>query len=131
MQREGMKLTVFFPKPCLLDLSAGGVLATLCEPRRSAASPEALMDSPILAPPHTKPHLSVAKLTRFFYVACLAEELGASPLPRVIAGVPLVLFRSGGRAAALIDRCPHRNVPLSLGRVLADGRLECAYHGWQ
>jgi phenylpropionate dioxygenase-like ring-hydroxylating dioxygenase large terminal subunit len=45
--------------------------------------------------------------------------------------VPLVLFRSQGRAAALLDRCPHRNVPLSLGRVLADGRLECAYHGWQ
>ena len=89
------------------------------------------MDSPILAPPHTKPHVSVAKLTRFFYVACLSEELALGPLARVIAGVPLVLFRSQGRAAALIDRCPHRNVPLSLGRVLPDGRLECAYHGWQ
>jgi phenylpropionate dioxygenase-like ring-hydroxylating dioxygenase large terminal subunit len=52
-------------------------------------------------------------------------------MARVIAGVPLVLFRSQGRAAALVDRCPHRNVPLSLGRVQADGRLECAYHGWQ
>jgi len=86
---------------------------------------------PILTPPHTKPHVSVAKLTRFFYVACLSSELGAGPLARVIAGVPLVLFRSGGRAAALIDRCPHRNVPLSLGRVVEGGRLECAYHGWQ
>jgi phenylpropionate dioxygenase-like ring-hydroxylating dioxygenase large terminal subunit len=91
------------------------------------------MDSPILSPPRTKPHLSVAKLTRFFYVACLSEELGRGerPLARVIAGVPLALFRSQGRATALVDRCPHRNVPLSLGRVLADGRLECAYHGWQ
>lgn len=86
---------------------------------------------PILTPPATKSHVSVAKLTRFFYVACLAEELSEKPLARVIAGVPLVLFRSRGRAAALLDRCPHRNVPLSLGRVLADGRLECAYHGWQ
>lgn len=89
------------------------------------------MDTPILAPPHTKPHVSVAKLTRYFYVACLAEELADRPLARVIAGVPLVLFRSQGRAAALIDRCPHRNVPLSLGRVVEGGRLECAYHGWQ
>ena len=91
------------------------------------------MDSPILSPPFTKPHVSVAKLTRFYYVACLSEELPAQgqPLARVIAGVPLALFRSQGRAAALIDRCPHRNVPLSLGRVQADGRLECAYHGWQ
>lgn len=88
------------------------------------------MDSPILAPPQTKPHLSVAKLTRFFYVACLSEELEGAPVARVIAGVPIVLFRSEGRASALVDRCPHRNVPLSLGRVVA-GRLECAYHGWQ
>jgi phenylpropionate dioxygenase-like ring-hydroxylating dioxygenase large terminal subunit len=86
---------------------------------------------PILSPPLTKPHLSVAKLTRYFYVACTSDELvGPLLLPRVIAGVPLVLFRSQGRAAALIDRCPHRNVPLSLGR-LVEGRLECAYHGWQ
>jgi phenylpropionate dioxygenase-like ring-hydroxylating dioxygenase large terminal subunit len=88
------------------------------------------MDSPVLSPPYTKPHVSVAKLTRFFYVACLSDELTGTPLARVIAGVPLVLFRSQGRAAALIDRCPHRNVPLSLGR-LVEGRLECAYHGWQ
>lgn len=31
---------------------------------------------------------------------------------------------------ALLDRCPHRNVPLSMGRV-RDGELECAYHGWR
>ena len=31
---------------------------------------------------------------------------------------------------ALADRCPHRGTRLSIGRV-ADGRLECAYHGWQ
>lgn len=86
---------------------------------------------PILTPPHTKPHVSVAKLTRYFYVACLSSELDRDPIARVIAGVPLVLFRSGGRAAALLDRCPHRNVPLSLGRVVEGGKLECAYHGWQ
>ncbi len=42
-----------------------------------------------------------------------------------------MLFRGrSGAPAALLDRCPHRNVPLSLGRV-DDGRLECAYHGWR
>ena len=30
----------------------------------------------------------------------------------------------------MVDRCPHRNVPLSLGR-LRDGLLECRYHGWR
>jgi phenylpropionate dioxygenase-like ring-hydroxylating dioxygenase large terminal subunit len=46
-------------------------------------------------------------------------------------GTPLVLFRSSGRVGALLDRCPHRNVPLSLGRVRSNGLLECRYHGWQ
>jgi phenylpropionate dioxygenase-like ring-hydroxylating dioxygenase large terminal subunit len=85
-----------------------------------------------LIPPETKGHVSVARLTRFWYVACRSEELKNKPIARTISGVPLVLFRgSGGTAAALLDRCPHRNVPLSLGRVVGAGVLECAYHGWQ
>ena len=85
-----------------------------------------------LIPPETKGHLSVARLGRFWYVACQSSELGKKPLARCVLGVPLVLFRAAdGRAAALLDRCPHRNVPLSLGQVVAGGRLECAYHGWQ
>ena len=46
-------------------------------------------------------------------------------------GVALVLFRDGaGCAVALADRCPHRNVPLALGRC-EQGQLRCAYHGWR
>ncbi len=45
-------------------------------------------------------------------------------------GEPLVVFRSpSGEAAALVDRCAHRNLALSRGTVTADG-LRCAYHGW-
>jgi len=43
-----------------------------------------------------------------------------------------VVFRDGTRhPRALLDRCPHRNVPLSFGRVHRDGCLECSYHGWR
>ena len=43
----------------------------------------------------------------------------------------MVVFRDGaGRPRALLDRCAHRNMPLSLGRVADDGCLECCYHGW-
>ena len=84
-----------------------------------------------LVPPPTKGHLSVARLMRAWYVACESRELGQKPLARSVVGVPLVLFRSNGRASALLDRCPHRNAPLSLGRVVENGRLECRYHGWQ
>ncbi|HZY19955.1 MAG TPA: aromatic ring-hydroxylating dioxygenase subunit alpha [Ramlibacter sp.] len=58
-----------------------------------------------------------------------ARELGARPLARTLMDVPVVLFRSGGQAVALVDRCPHRNVPLSCGQV-RDGAIHCPYHGW-
>lgn len=54
------------------------------------------------------------------------------PLRIVLAGEPLVLFRSpSGAVSALIDRCPHRGVALSLGSVGADGCIECPFHGWR
>jgi phenylpropionate dioxygenase-like ring-hydroxylating dioxygenase large terminal subunit len=83
-----------------------------------------------LVPPPTKGHLSVAKLDRFWYVACRSSDLGRAPIQRTLLGLPLVLFRSRDRVGALLDRCPHRNVPLSLGRVVG-GQLQCKYHGWE
>lgn len=74
---------------------------------------------------------TTVRLPSHWYVACLGSELKSKPLARTVVGVPLVLFRDrAGRAAALVDRCPHRNVPLSLGRCV-DGELECRYHGWR
>lgn len=78
-----------------------------------------------------KGHFSVAKLPASWLVACMSSELGEKPVARVLQDIPIVLFRDGdGRAHALLDRCPHRNVPLSLGRVVG-GNLQCAYHGWE
>jgi phenylpropionate dioxygenase-like ring-hydroxylating dioxygenase large terminal subunit len=85
-----------------------------------------------LQPPSTKGHISVARLADFWYVALEQRELRGRPVKRTILGTPLVLFRDrDGGAAALLDRCPHRNVPLSLGRIHDDGNLECRYHGWR
>jgi len=73
----------------------------------------------------------VVHLPRFWYVACLSAELGRTPSARTVVDTPMALFRDGaGRPMALLDRCPHRNVPLSLGRVRGD-LLECRYHGWR
>jgi phenylpropionate dioxygenase-like ring-hydroxylating dioxygenase large terminal subunit len=84
-----------------------------------------------LVPLRTKGNTSVARVTDDWYVGCLSSELGKEPRRTTILGEPLVLFRTeSGTAGALLDRCPHRNVPLSLGRVRGD-HLECAYHGWQ
>lgn len=74
---------------------------------------------------------SHVRVDRGWYVACLTSELGQAPLARTVLGTPVVLFRgASGEAQALVDRCPHRNVPLSAGRV-CKGELECAYHGWR
>ena len=63
---------------------------------------------------------------------CLRRRIGRKPVRVVIANEPLVLFRDGrGGLGALLDRCPHRGVALSLGRVVADGTLECPFHGWR
>ena len=56
---------------------------------------------------------------------------GENAIATLLCDQPLALWRSaGGSVQAWEDRCPHRGVPLSLGRVHGD-RLACAYHGWQ
>jgi phenylpropionate dioxygenase-like ring-hydroxylating dioxygenase large terminal subunit len=68
---------------------------------------------------------------RAWYVACESGALRGEPLAVTVLDRPIVLFRpSDGTPRALVDRCPHRNVPLSLGRLRGD-ELECAYHGWR
>ena len=55
------------------------------------------------------------------------------PTPFTLLGQDLVLWfeRSSGSWRAFADVCPHRLVPLSQGRLSADGQLECPYHGWR
>lgn len=60
-----------------------------------------------------------------------ASEVGRRPLATRLMGEALVAFRDAdGAIAVLRDRCPHRGVPLSRGRV-RDGALVCPYHGWR
>jgi phenylpropionate dioxygenase-like ring-hydroxylating dioxygenase large terminal subunit len=60
-----------------------------------------------------------------------SRSLRGKPLAVKLAGEPLVLFRDGrGKLGALLDRCPHRGVALSLGEINADGYLACPFHGW-
>jgi phenylpropionate dioxygenase-like ring-hydroxylating dioxygenase large terminal subunit len=70
-------------------------------------------------------------VTRHFHPVLAASKLGNAPVRVSLAGQGYALFRgASGRPAALVDACPHRQAPLSLGRVRPDGRLQCAYHGW-
>jgi phenylpropionate dioxygenase-like ring-hydroxylating dioxygenase large terminal subunit len=73
-----------------------------------------------------------ADFANLWTVVGLARDLGpATKLTLRIAGEPILLFRdAAGRAAALVDRCPHRGVALSLGK-LAEGEITCPFHGWR
>jgi len=85
-----------------------------------------------LKPPATKGHTSVARVADDWYIVCESRNLREKPLTVTLLGTPMVVFRtsSTGQAAALLDRCAHRNAPLSLGKVKGEV-LQCSYHGWE
>ena len=67
-----------------------------------------------------------------WYVAGRSQEFPVDDLQgRKIANRPVLVWRTrDGKVGAFDDRCVHKRMPLSEGRVLADGLLECAYHGF-
>ena len=54
------------------------------------------------------------------------------PTPFTLLGQDLVLWweAESSQWRAFADICPHRQVPLSEGRINERGELECPYHGW-
>ena len=73
-------------------------------------------------------------LKNVWYAAAHVHELdndepGRAMVARTICNEPVVMFRTAaGDIAALEDRCPHRFVPLSMGKRIGD-TLQCGYHG--
>ncbi|MEK9671935.1 MAG: Rieske 2Fe-2S domain-containing protein [Rhodospirillaceae bacterium] len=66
-----------------------------------------------------------------WYVAGLSDEFEKGKLTsHKICNRRMVIWRGkDGKMAALDDRCAHKRFPLSQGRLMEDGTLECAYHG--
>lgn len=74
---------------------------------------------------------AVYRLPHHWYIACSSRELGRKPVARTVLDTPIALFRTpDGQPHALLDRCAHRNVPLSGGRLVGTC-IECPYHGWR
>jgi vanillate O-demethylase monooxygenase subunit len=69
-----------------------------------------------------------AILARHWYPVALVRELDDAPLAAKLLDEELVIYRAGGRVVVANDICPHRGLPLSLGRQTPDG-VVCAYHG--
>lgn len=62
-----------------------------------------------------------------------SSEVTTRPRQVRVAGENLVCWRPSAASApgVLLDRCPHRGVSLALGSRTDDGRLACAFHGWE
>jgi len=70
-------------------------------------------------------------IRNIWYCAGWSEEFTRTPLAKMFLNEPVVMFRSvKGTPIALANLCPHRLVPLSMGRLIGDV-LECGYHGLQ
>jgi len=69
-------------------------------------------------------------LKNVWYAAWWAKDLAAGPFHvRTIADQPILFWRDEqGAPRAVLDRCPHRHAPLSLGKRV-EGGVQCGYHG--
>ena len=66
-----------------------------------------------------------------WYVAAWATEITDNILGRTLLNVPVAIYRKeNGEVAAVLDACPHKFAPLSMGRRIGDV-IQCGYHGLQ
>ena len=82
--------------------------------------------------PDPGPRVGAAWWNRWLPVAYLRDLDPSRPQAQTVLDRDLVLWfeASSQRWRAFEDACPHRLVPLSEGRLNAQGELECPYHGW-
>jgi vanillate O-demethylase monooxygenase subunit len=68
-------------------------------------------------------------LNNAWYVLDIAARVTGELKPARVLGEPIVVYRrANGQPVALEDACPHRKLPLSMGRRIGDD-VECGYHG--
>jgi phenylpropionate dioxygenase-like ring-hydroxylating dioxygenase large terminal subunit len=67
-----------------------------------------------------------------WYVVLDSDEIKDKPVGVTRMGEKLVFWRdNAGQLSCLRDRCVHRGVQLSKGRVVSSGCLQCPFHGFE
>ncbi|KAL4438217.1 hypothetical protein ABPG77_010578 [Micractinium sp. CCAP 211/92] len=116
---------------------SGSAVATLEPPGNEAPPPASATATAASSTPAAQESAAVAAWSgawsKQWYAVCAVSDLDASkPQPFELLGKQLVIWRAAdGAWGCLEDRCPHRAVPLSEGKVWSDGTLMCSYHGWR
>jgi phenylpropionate dioxygenase-like ring-hydroxylating dioxygenase large terminal subunit len=73
---------------------------------------------------------AVLGFDEYWYPVMFADRLRNKPVALMLFGEQVMFFRDGGTAYAMLDRCPHRGIALSLGKQEFPGTFSCRYHGW-
>lgn len=71
-----------------------------------------------------------AGLRGYWYPVAYSKSVLKKAVSVQVLDQKIALIRDQGKVHALSDRCPHRGVPLSLGRSEFPGTWACPYHGW-
>lgn len=71
------------------------------------------------------------KLEDYWFILCESKDVKKKPKSFKLLGKQVVIYRTADqKAVAFIDKCPHRNVQISEGRI-CNGNLVCPFHGWE
>lgn len=104
-----------------------GLAATVGKGTSSSSSSSEVSSAPSPSSPFDKFDYS-----SHWYPVIWAHELRLKePTKVTVFDVDYVVAKLGDdEVIALKDKCPHKAAALSQGRVTANGRFQCAYHGW-
>lgn len=75
-------------------------------------------------------HANQSKYPSGWYAVAKSQDIKAKPISVDFFATSIVLWRHQNGIGAIEDRCPHRNAPLSKGKI-CEGHIQCPYHGWQ
>ena len=67
-------------------------------------------------------------LAEYWYPIALARDISEQPYGAMLLDMPLVIYKMNDELIVAKDACPHRGVPLSLGKNDGQG-VVCRYHG--